>query len=128
MTVDAIEYTGASDDAAKIIAWVARHRGLCFSARELQFRHDFGTYWHPEHGFVYLPQGARRPGQVISVLQDNELIVRTDSGIYAVVFPGDYVLRSRSGFYPLASESFHRSYVSNTARRGTIPAELSPAV
>jgi len=85
-----------------------------------------GTYYHREHGFVYLPQGARRPGQAIEPLRDNELIVRTDTNIYAVVFPGDYVLRSRSGFYPLTAESFDRSYLANARRRGTLPV-LSPA-
>lgn len=128
MTAEAIEYTGNEEDATAIIDWVTKRRGVCFSARELSFRHDFGTYHHPEYGFIYVPQGARRPGSTIEPLRDNELIVLTDAGTYAVVFPGDYVVRNRSGFYPLAAESFHRSYVSNTTRRGTRTPLLPSAV
>lgn len=127
VTVDAVQYTGRADSARKILDWVGKHQGIAFKAGELQFRHDFGTYYHPEHGFVYVPQGTRSAGSPLTALQDNELIVKTDAGIYAVVFPGDYVIRSRSSFYPLSSESFDRSYEPNARRRGpTIPVQ-SPA-
>lgn len=127
MTVDATQYDGSREAAEKIIEWVTKNRGVCFSASELGFRHDYGTYHHKEHGFVYVPQGARSPGQAIEPLRDNELIVRTDAGIYAVVFPGDYVVRSRSGFYPLTAESFDRSYQPNARRRGSTYPVLSSA-
>lgn len=87
-----------------------------------------GCYFHKEYGFVYLPQGARNAGHALQPLRDDELVVRTDTGIYVLVFPGDYVVRSRSGFYPLSEESFLRSYVSNTNRRGTIHPDPLPAV
>lgn len=116
-TVDAAEYEGRN--AADVIDWVEKLGGVAFPARDLGWRHDAGTYWHPVHGFIYLPGGARSPGSKIEVLRDNEIIVRTGAGVFAVVFPGDYVVRSRSGFYPLTAESFHRSYAVNTHRRGT---------
>lgn len=128
VTVDAVEYDGRMTSMQKIIEWVNKHRGTAFPASELHWRHDMGTYWHPKHGFAYLPQGARHPGSAIGPLRDNEIVILTAEKTYALVFPGDYVIRSRSGFYPLAEENFHRSYVSNSARRGTIPASLSPAV
>lgn len=127
VTVDAAEYDGRMTSMQKIIDWVNKHRGTSFPASELHWRHDMGTYWHPTHGFVYLPQGARHPGSAIGPLRDNEIVVLTSEKTYALVFPGDYVVRNRSGFYPLAEENFHRSYVSNSARRGTIPAALTPA-
>ena len=117
-TVDAAEYTGPRD-AAEILAWVREHGGLGFEARELGWRHDFGTYHHKEHGFIYLPQGARSAGSPIEALRDDELVVRTGSNTFAVVFPGDFIVRSRHGFYPLRAESFHRSYRANLNRRGT---------
>jgi hypothetical protein len=124
---EATQYDGTAEDAIRVIDWITEQGGMCFSARELRFRHDFGTYWHPEHGFVYVPQGARRPGQAIEPLRDNELIVLTDANIYAVVFPGDYVVRSLSGFYPLASESYSSSYVSTNHRRRGVPHRVPPA-
>lgn len=128
VTVDAAQYDGTLKNRKTIINWVERHRGVAFSAAELMWRADMGCYYHREHGFVYLPQGARSAGSPLSRLGNDELIVRTNYKTFALVFPGDYVVRSRSGFYPLAEESFARSYVSNISRRGTIPAEPLPAV
>lgn len=128
VTVDAAQYDGSSGDRSRIITWVGRYKGVAFAAEELLWRPDMGTYWHPTYGFVYLPQGARNTGSTLQPLKDDELVVRTDTGAYALVFPGDYVLRSRSGFYPLAEESFARSYVSNSVRRGTNHPDPLPAV
>lgn len=128
VTVDAAEYDGTRKNVRVILNWVRRHGGTGFPASELQWRHDFGTYWHPEHGFVYLPQGARSAGSPLTALKDDELVVRTNEGTYALVFPGDYVVRSRSGFYPRRAESFHRSHVSNIPRRGTNHPEKLPSV
>lgn len=128
VTVDAAQYDGWEDSRKVILSWIQEHEGLGFSAAELLYRHDMGCYWHPEHGFVYLPAGARVAGSAIERLRDDELIVRTDGNSFAVVFPGDYVVRSRSGFYPLRAESFHRSYRPNIDRRGTGHPALSPAV
>lgn len=122
VTVDAAQYDGREDSRKKIIGWVQRHKGTAFQASELLWRQEMGTYYHPQYGFVYLPQGARSTGHPLQPLRDDEIVVRADNGVYVLVFPGDYVVRSRSGFYPLAEESFHRSYVSNSTRRGTIPA------
>jgi hypothetical protein len=127
ITVDAAQYDGKEESRKKLIGWVGRHRGLAFPASELSYRQDFGTYWHPEHGFVYVPQGARSAGSAITALRDDELIVRTDTGIYAVVFPGDYIVRNRSGFYPLSEESFDRCYQPNARRRGSTIPVPSPA-
>ena len=114
VTVDAAEYDGTPKNVRVILNWVHKHGGIAFPAHELLWRHDMGTYWHPEHGFVYLPQGARTAGSPLSSLRDDELVVRTNHNTFALVFPGDYVVRSRSGFYPHRAESFHRSYRSNT--------------
>lgn len=127
-TVDAAVYDGTPKNRSTIINWVERHRGVAFPAAELLWRPDMGCYYHKKHGFVYLPQGSRNAGYALQPLRDDELVVRTDTGIYVLVFPGDYVVRSRSGFYPLAEESFLRSYVSNTTRRGANHPELLPAV
>lgn len=123
-TVDAAEYDGRN--AVHILHWVRSLGGTAFPAADLGWRHDVGTYWHTEHGFIYLPGGARTPGSRNEALRDDEIIVRTGAGVYAVVFPGDYVVRSRSGFYPLRAESFHRSYVVNTNRRGAPDPPLPP--
>lgn len=128
VTVDAAEYTGNRKNLRTILNWVARHGGVAFRAAELQWRHDFGTYWHQEYGFVYLPQGARSAGSTLTALQDDELVVRTNANTYALVFPGDYVVRSRSNFYPRRAESFHRSHVSNIPRQGTNHPVRSPAL
>jgi hypothetical protein len=120
-TVDAARYDGRPDSMGVIINWIGKYKGLAFPARELQYRHDMGTYWHPKHGFVYVPQGARSAGSKIEPLRDDEIIVRTDSNVFAVVFPGDYVVRTRSGFYPLAEESFDRAYSPDGSRRGHHP-------
>lgn len=128
VTVDAAEYTGDRKNVRTIISWVERHKGVAFPAGELLWRHEMGTYWHPRYGFVYLPQGARSAGSPLQSLRDDELIVRTNANTYALVFPGDYVVRSRSGFYPQSAESFHRSHVSNTTRRGTCTPLLPSAV
>jgi len=117
--VDAAEYTGPRD-APEILAWIRDHGGVAFEAAELGWRHDFGTYHHGEYGFVYLPSGARSAGSPIEALRDDELVVRTGNNTFAVVFPGDYIVRSRHGFYPLRAESFHRSYRANLHRRGTV--------
>jgi len=127
VTVDAAQYDGKFKTAVVILNWVRRHKGVAFPAVELLWRPDMGTYYHKEYGFIYLPQGARRPGSALEPLKDDELVVRTNAGTYALVFPGDFVVRSRSGFYPLSEESFHRSHVANTVSRGTIPAALSPS-
>lgn len=127
VTVDAAQYDGTAKNQKVILNWIAKHRGVAVPASEIMWRHDMGCYWHKDLGFIYLPQGARNPGSVLAALRDDELVVRTDNGVYVLVFPGDYVVRSRSGFYPLAEESFHRSYVSSTVSRGTIPAALRPA-
>lgn len=119
VAVDAAEYTGGSKNLKVILNWIRRHGGVAFEARELGWRHDFGTYHHRDHGFIYLPQGARSAGSPIQGLRDDELVVRTGNNTFAVVFPGDYVVRSRHGFYPLRAESFHRSYRANPSRRGT---------
>lgn len=124
-TVEATEYDGRSATARDILNWIAEAGGIAFGAAELGWRHDTGSYWHRQHGFIYLPQGARSPGSPIERLRDDEIIVYTGS-VYAVVFPGDYVVRSRSGFYPLRAESFHRSYASTAGRRGTATPDRSP--
>lgn len=128
VTVDAAEYTGAEKNTHVILNWVRKHGGVAFPASELLWRSDMNTYWHPEHGFVYLPQGARSAGSPITALRDDELVVRTNHKTFALVFPGDYVVRSRSGFYPHRAESFHRSHVSNTSRRGTNHPASPPAL
>lgn len=124
---EATQYDGTRKDELRVIDWITKQGGVCFSARELLFRHDFGTYHHQKYGFIYVPQGARRPGQTIEPLRDNELIVLTDANIYAVVFPGDYVVRSLRGFYPLVSESYSSSYVSTNNRRRGLPHRVPPA-
>lgn len=113
-TVEAAEYDGTEASARKVLGWIGRRKGIAFRAAELLWRHDMGCYWHKTHGFVYLPAGARSPGSRIEVLRDDELVVSTGAG-FALVFPGDFVVRSRSGFYPLRAESFHRHYQSNSA-------------
>lgn len=125
-TVDAAYYDGSQKSRNELIARITKLRGVAFPASELLYRHEIGTYFHQEHGFIYVPQGARRPGSPIEQLRDDELIVRTDSGVFAVVFPGDYIVRRRSGFYPLASESFDRGHRPRVRRGITIPA-VSPA-
>ncbi|UOK18325.1 hypothetical protein SEA_BRUHMOMENT_8 [Arthrobacter phage BruhMoment] len=124
--VEAAEYDGTKEGLDFITGWVREAGGVAFGAEELLWRHDMGTYWHPEHRFVYLPQGARGAGSPITSLRDDELVVRTSSNTYALVFPGDYVVRSRSGFYPRSAESFHRSHVPNR-RRGTNTTPALPA-
>lgn len=126
--VDAAEYDGTDKSEQIILNWVRKHGGEAFPARELGWRHDVGTYWHPDKGFVYLPQGARRPGSQIEPLREDELVVRTSLNTFALVFPGDFVIRSRSGFHPRSAESFHRSYVSTGSRRGTNHSAPPPAV
>jgi hypothetical protein len=122
ITVDVAHYDGTTASRTTLIAKIAKLRGIAFAASELQFRHDMGTYYHSEHGFVYVPQGQRSAGSSITALRDDELIVKTDTGIYAVVFPGDYIVRSRSGFYPVSPENYDRNYQPNARRRGsTIP-------
>lgn len=126
--VDAGQYDGSVKNRAVILNWIRRSGGVAVPAAEIMWRPDMGCYWHQQLGFIYLPQGARGAGSPITALRDDELVVRTDVGAYALVFPGDYVVRNRSGFYPLSEENFARYYVSNTTRRGTIPASMSPAV
>lgn len=128
VTVDAAQYDGTFKKAVVILNWVRRHGGTAFPAVDLMWRTDMGCYYHKDYGFVYLPQGARRPGSALEPLRDDELVVQTDTGVYALVFPGDYVVRSRSGFYPLSEESFARSYVANTVPRGTNHPDSLPAV
>lgn len=125
--VDAAEYTGGANNTVEILSWIRGHGGLAFEARELGWRHDFGAYHHKEHGFVYLPGGAPHPGSPIERLRDDELVIRAGN-IFAVVFPGDFIVRSRHGFYPIGSESFHRSYRIDAARRGTTTTPAPPPV
>jgi hypothetical protein len=127
VTVDAAQYTGSAKNRQVILNWIARHKGIAVQASEIMWRPDMGCYFHKELGFIYLPQGARNPGSPLTALRDDELVVRTDTGVYALVFPGDYVVRSRSGFYPLASESFSRSYVSSNNHRRGLPHRVPPA-
>lgn len=117
--VDAAEYDGTEDSRALILGWIRSHGVDAFPAGELGWRHDVGTYHHPVHGFIYLPQGARKPGSQSEPLRDDEIVVRTSGRTFALVFPGDFVVRSQSGFHPRSAESFHRSYVSTGTRRGT---------
>lgn len=126
--VESAVYDGTPKNRDVVIHWIERHRGVAFPAAELLWRPDMGCYFHKVHGFVYLPQGSRNAGYALAPLRDDELVVRTDTGIYVLVFPGDHVVRSRSGFYPLSEESFTRSYVSSTARRGTHHPVQSPTV
>jgi hypothetical protein len=112
-TVDALPYDGTITSAREMLEWIGGLGGSAIMASELSWRHDFGTYWHRDHGFIYLPDGARSLGNPLQRLQDNEIVVSTGRS-YALVFPGDYVIRSRSGFYPLRAESFHRAYKVNT--------------
>jgi hypothetical protein len=126
VTVDAAEYDGTLKNRSVIINWVRRHRGVAFSAAELMWRSDMGCYYHREHGFVYLPQGARSAGSPLSRLGDDELVVRTNHKTFALVFPGDYVVRSRSGFYPHRAESVHRSHRAYISRRGDNPESPPP--
>ena len=112
-TVEAVEYDGTIPGAEEILSWIREREGLAFMAGELSWRHDYGTYYHREHGFVYLPDGARSLGSALERLRENEIVVSTGRS-FALVFPGDYVVRSRSGFYPLRAESFHRAYRANT--------------
>lgn len=121
--VDYVEYDGRPATAREIVEWITGAGGTAFEARELAWRHDSGSYWHKEHGFVYLP--AAMAGSRLGRLRDDELVIRTAGGPFAVAFPGDFVLRSRSGFYPLASESFHRYYVP-ARHRGTADPGISP--
>ena len=127
VTVDAAEYTGSAKNRKVILNWIARHKGVAVPASEILWRQDMGCYWHQTLGFIYLPQGARSAGSALTALRDNELVVRTDTGVYALVFPGDYVVRSRSGFYPLASESFSRSHVSYNSHRRGVSHRVPPA-
>lgn len=127
VTVDAAQYDGSPKNRQVILNWIKKHKGVAVSAAEILWRPDMGCYWHKDLGFIYLPQGARSAGSVLTALRDDELVVRTDTGVYALVFPGDYVVRSRSGFYPLASESFSRSYVSSNNHRRGLPHRVSPA-
>lgn len=127
VTVDAAEYDGSPKNRQVILNWIARRGGVAVPASEIMWRPDMGCYYHQQLGFIYLPQGARSAGSTLTALRDDELVVRTDTGVYALVFPGDYVVRSRSGFYPLASESFARSYVSYNSNRRGLPHRVSPA-
>ena len=120
-------YTGEAKNATVILNRIRREGGVAFRASELMWRPDMGTYFHKDYGFVYLPQGARSSGAQIQPLRDDELVVRTNANVFALVFPGDYVVRSRSGFYPLASESFSRSYVSYNSHRRGVSHRVPPA-
>lgn len=126
-TIDAALYDGTPKAAADIIAWVQRRGGKAFMAGELLWRHEMGTYWHKEHGFIYLPEGSRVEGSPLQKLRDNEVVVSTGRG-YALVFPGDYVIRGRSGFYPLEAESFHRTHKPNTVAGERVPQRTRHAV
>lgn len=119
LPVEAGQYDGSVENMDTIVDWVEKHGGTVFLAAELQWRHDYGTYWHPRLGFIYLPQGGKRVGGQLVPLEDDELVVKTVAGTYALVFPGDYVVRSGRGFYPHSAESFHPSHVLDESRRGT---------
>jgi hypothetical protein len=118
LEVEACQYDGTPQSMATIISWVEKRLGVAFPAAELDWRHDYGTYWHLRHGHIYLPQGGKRIGGRLVPLGDDELVVLTGSNTFALAFPGDYVVRGRSGFYPLSAESFHRSHILDPSHRG----------
>jgi hypothetical protein len=110
LTVEAEEYKGTPESAVKLALWIRGEGGVLFAADELIWRHDFGTYWHPEHHFIHLPGATRNPNGKVSGPGPRELVVKTGMSAYALVFPGDFVVRGRSGFYPLSAESFHHGH------------------
>lgn len=128
LAVEACQYDGTAESMTIVIDWIEKHLGTAFPAAELDWRHDYGTYWHLRHGHIYLPQGGRRVGGKLVPLEDDELVVLTGARTFALVFPGDYVVRGRQGFYPLSAESFHRSHVLDESRRGTGHLMLPSAV
>jgi hypothetical protein len=106
-SVEAVQYEGTGPSAVKIALWMRPLGGTVFAADELLWRHDFGSFYHPEHGMVYLPGATRNPNGRVGGPGPSELVVKTGPSAYALVFPGDFVLRGLSGFYPLSAESFH---------------------
>lgn len=126
--VEAGQYDGTTDSLNKIIDWVEKRGGTIFPAAELSWRHDYGTYFHHRHGHVYLPQGGKRVGGQLVPLEDDELVVLTNTRTFALVFPGDYVVRSSSGFYPQSAESFHPAHAFDSRRRGSHQLTSSPTV
>ncbi|QWY81304.1 hypothetical protein SEA_RIZWANA_7 [Arthrobacter phage Rizwana] len=119
MDVEALQHDGSVARMDEIIDWIEKHAGTAFYAAELEWRPGYGTYWHPRHHFIYLPQGGKRVGGELVPLEDDELVILTRGGTFALVFPGDYVVRSRYGFYPLNAESFLRGHALDESRRGT---------
>lgn len=107
---EAFEYDGTPKSAVALALWIRSHGGTVFAADELLWRHDFASYYHPEHGMVYLPGATRNPNGHVGGPGPQELVVKTGLNAYSLVFPGDFVLHGRSGFYPLTAESFHHSY------------------
>ncbi|QGJ92770.1 hypothetical protein SEA_PUREGLOBE5_10 [Arthrobacter phage Pureglobe5] len=110
VTVDAMEYDGTGPGAVEVAIWVRSFGGTLFAADELLWRHDFGSYYHPEHGMVYLPGATRNPNGKVGGPGPRELVVKTGLSAYALVFPGDFIIQGPSGFYPLSAESFHRTH------------------
>lgn len=108
---EAMEYDGTPESAVALAMWVRGHGGTLFAADELLWRHDFASYYHQQmQVMVYLPGATRNPNGHVGGPGPQELVVKTGLSAYALVFPGDYVVRGRSGFYPLTAESFHHSY------------------
>ena len=118
-TVEALEYDGTGPSAVALALWMRAHHGTVFAADELLWRHDMGTYYHPEHGFIYLPGATRNPNGRVGGPGPTELVIKTGPSAFTLVFPGDYVIRGRSGFYPLSAESFHRGH-----RQRTLPGNV----
>lgn len=127
LDVEAIQHDGSVARMDEIAGWVEKHLGTAFYAAELEWRTEYGCYWHPRRHFIYLPQGGKRVGGQLAPLEDNELVIRTRAGNYALVFPGDYVVRSRYGFHPQDAESFLRGHALDDTRRGTGHLTLPPS-
>jgi hypothetical protein len=108
LSVEYAEYLGTPQSAVELAVWIRGRGGNIFAAEDLLWRHDIGTYWHADHGFIYLPGATRNPNGRVGPGPE-ELVVKTaEPNSYALVFPGDFLVRGLSGFYPLSAESFHR--------------------
>lgn len=108
LKVEAVEYEGTPNSAVELAIWIRSKGGTVFAADELLWRYDFGSYYHPKHGMVYLPGATRNPNGRVGGPGPQELVVKTGLSSYSLVFPGDFIVLGLSGFYPLAAESFHK--------------------
>jgi hypothetical protein len=108
--VEAIQYLGTGLSAVDCALYLRDNGGIIFAAEDLLWRHDYGTYWHPAHGHIYLPGATRNPNGHVGGPGPRELVVKTGMNTFALVFPGDYIVKGRSGFYPLSEESFHHTH------------------